>query len=156
VVGSSPSRLFRELLGRSPHAAERRSVGRPTVEPEMSAYEVLDLVSGTSAVFDSIFSYWITVSFGVVAGAFIARDHINLGLALTMATVYAVGSVMFALRFYSNGQLLSHVFASPALPEEFLASVAVLGPLRVGTFVLGFVMTEFFVFYTYVKRGREA
>ena len=124
------------------------------MNPGMSAYEVLDLVSNASAQFDAIFSYWISVTFAVVAGTFIAREQINLGLALTIASVYAAAALMFAVRFYSNIQLMSGVLDSPVLPEGFESSLEILVPARVGTFLLGFVVTECFVAYTYLRAER--
>ena len=118
----------------------------------MSTYEVLDLISSGSSVFDQIFGYWVSVSFAVIAGSFIAREHINFPLMFTVVLMYAIASFMFATRFYSQFQLMSELMDHPGLPEDFTESLEILGPMRTYTFLLGFVITETFVFYTYIKR----
>ena len=119
----------------------------------MTAYEALDLLTSGSSVFDQIFGYWVSVSFAVIAGSFIAREHISFPLMLTIVVMYAIASFMFASRFYSQFQLMSEVMGHPAVPDQFITSLEVLGPMRTYTFLLGVIITETFVLYTYIKRG---
>ena len=125
----------------------------PIVDSAMTAYEALDLLTSGSSVFDQIFGYWVSVSFAVIAGSFIAREHISFPLMLTIVVMYAIASFMFASRFYSQFQLMSEVMGHPAVPDQFITSLEVLGPMRTYTFLLGVIITETFVLYTYIKRG---
>lgn len=121
----------------------------------MSTYEVLDLVLTISDSLDSIFNYWISVTLAVIGGTFVARRHLTRGLVWTIGTVYAAASAMFALRFYVNGRLLATAVKDASdLPGGLGVGPAgaLLGPLRLGVFLLGMVMTLWFVSYTYGRR----
>ncbi|MEE8113295.1 MAG: hypothetical protein V3T23_02965, partial [Nitrososphaerales archaeon] len=79
------------------------------MEDAITAYEALDLILSATDQFDSIFGYWISVSFAVIVGIFVARDQLNLALTSTIGILYLVACIMFAIRFISVQQLISEV-----------------------------------------------
>jgi hypothetical protein len=117
----------------------------------MTTYEVLDLLNSGYSVFDQIFNYWVSVSFAVVAGCYVAREHFSFPLMLTVVLLYALASFMFAVRFYSQFLLLSEASNHPGVPQAFFESAAILGPARISTFSIGFLITESFIVYSYLK-----
>ncbi len=117
----------------------------------MTQYEALDLLVSASANFDSVFGYWISVSFAAIAATFVVRKELSLGLALAIAGIYLVASVMFLSRFGTLAALLVDARNHPDIPEEFLASLESQTPIRGATFVAGVLITEAYVFYAYFK-----
>ena len=117
----------------------------------MTQYEAIDLIISAGANFDSIFGYWISVSFAVIVATFIVRDQFNIGLTLAVSAMYLVASAMFALRFVTLASLLVDARSHPAIPEEFLQSLETQTPFRGVTFIAGFLITELYVLYTYIK-----
>ena len=122
------------------------------MENEMINYEALDLMISASAQFDAIVSYWISVSLAVIAGCYVAREEMSGGLAVTLASVYAMACAMFASRFYSNALLMSGMINHPEIPQEFWTTLPMLGAFRIATFLAGFLITELYVLYVYRER----
>ncbi len=121
------------------------------MDSSLTSYEALDLVFTLSAQLDSIFSYWISASFAVVVGTFVARDQLNLGLTLCIGSLYFLASAMFAVRWLSAGYLGQQVLYDDGLPAGYVESIWLLPTLRLVTFALGFLITEGYLIYAYRK-----
>ena len=126
-----------------------------TLDTPLTTYETLDLVFTMSAQLDSIFSYWISASFAVVIGVFVARDHLNLGLAVCIGALYFLASTMFAVRWISAGVLGQEILFAESMPAGYLESIWPLPVLRLITFALGFLITEGYLIYSYAQLRRE-
>ena len=126
------------------------------MDATLTTYETLDLVFTMSAQLDSIFSYWISASFAVVIGVFVAREHLNFGLALCIGALYFLASAMFAVRWVSAGILGQEVLFAQSMPAGYVESIWALPLLRLITFVLGFIITEGYLIYSYtqLRRGK--
>jgi hypothetical protein len=118
----------------------------------MTEYETIDLLLSASENFDSLFGYWISVTFAVVAATFVVRNELNVALALTIAATYLVATLLFLTRFATMASLLTNVMSQPTLPDEFHQSLEAQNPIRSAAFIVGFLMTEMYVFYTYFKQ----
>jgi hypothetical protein len=120
----------------------------------MTEYEAIDLLLSSGDNFDSIFGYWISVTFAAVAATYVVRDELSIGLALTIAGTYVVASLMFMMRFATVIPLMTNARNHPEIPPEFLDAVEFQGPFRAAAFFAGFLLTEAYVLYTYLKRRR--
>ena len=117
----------------------------------LTTYEALDLMASLSDQLDSIFGYWISVSFAVVIGVFVAKDHLNIGLALCIGALYLIASIMFAARWYAVMVLIQELIATGLIPTSYLEAVTFLPSIRLFTFIAGLVVTEGYLVYAYRK-----
>ena len=123
----------------------------------LSLYEALDLIANISGQLDSLFNYWISASFAVIVGTFIGREHLKYAATLSISLLYFLASAMFLSRFWAMVALLLHYteLTSGSLPQEFLDSIPVMRFTRIPTFAIGFLVTEVYLWHSYLKHKKD-
>ncbi len=107
---------------------------------------------------DRIFEFWITMTFAVVAGTFIASEKLTRAIFVLVCTMYLTVSATLLLRMYSSGSKLLElesqlIEAGEAFPGRWVDSAA--SVLTVVTFLGGTAATLYFAFHTY-RRSRDS
>jgi len=115
----------------------------------LTTYEALDLMVTLSDQLDSIFGYWISTSFAMVVGIYVAKEHLNFGLAMCIGVLYLIASMMFGSRWIAAGSMIQELVATKLIPENYLEAASFLPWLRVVTFTFGCVVTEGYLVYAY-------
>ena len=124
----------------------------------MSPYEIAELVISVTGQMDSLFNYWMSASFAVIVSSYIGKDHFNYSITLSISVLYVLASVMFVARYFAMGTLILYYteLAGSALPPQFIAASPIIGITRVPTFVLGFIVTEVYLWLSYRRNKRLA
>jgi len=122
-----------------------------------SAYELVDIIISLAGQIDSLFNYWISASFAVIVSSYIAKDHLNRRITISISVLYVLASIMFAARMYFMGTMLQHymVLAGDGLPANFDTSVLVLSITRGPTFFIGFLITQYYLWYSYNEKKKS-
>ena len=146
--------MFTWLPGKSPHAAERRSVIRhalPCREASlMATAELHDILFAMIDTMDQIIEFWLTASFAVViATHFLAGQMTRLTAGL-LAGGYCLMSALLGARLAVVGTKMSEVLVRlDAAGETFpMGLIGVVRVLLLCTVVFGFCAVLFFLWRT--------
>lgn len=124
----------------------------------MSLYEITDVILSISGQSDTLFSYWISASFAVIVSSYIGKTHYNFSITLSISILYLLASFMFLARFYSMSTIATFYAdgASELLPPDFVDSIPLIGFTRAPTFVIGFFVTEYYLWHSYLKNKADS
>ena len=114
--------------------------------------EIISVIMAGSSDFDSIFNYWISASFAVIISARLGRNQFNFRLTAAISLLYFLVSTMFLVRFYSQVTLMTYLMGllGEATPAGLLDSLPWLGVIRVIMFSFGFLITEYYLWHSYL------
>jgi hypothetical protein len=122
----------------------------------MSPFELAELIINVTGQMDSLFNYWMSASFAVLISSYIAKEHFNYIITLTISVLYFLASVMFLSRYYAMTTLLLHYMemAGDSLPPHFISASPIIGITRAPTFVIGVIISEVYLWHSYMKSPR--
>ena len=120
----------------------------------MTIAEHYELIYAILETLDRLFEFWLSASFAVIVAAHFMIGKLNRYLALFMSMAYSLFSFTLAFRFYSNGKKLSEFRDSLlSLGETLNPDASNFGGLLLFlTFFVGFLGTNAYVWYCYLKR----
>ena len=123
----------------------------------MSPFELAELIINVTGQMDSLFNYWMSASFAVLISSYIAKEHFNYLIPLTISVLYFLASVMFLSRYYAMTTLLLHYMemAGDSLPPQFISASPIIGITRAPTFVIGVIISEVYLWHSYMKSPRR-
>jgi hypothetical protein len=123
----------------------------------MSPFELAELIINVTGQMDSIFNYWMSASFAVLISSYIAKEHFNYSITLTISVLYFLASIMFLSRYYAMTTLLIYYmeFAGDSLPPQFISASPIIGITRAPTFVIGVIISEVYLWHSYMKNVRR-
>lgn len=123
----------------------------------MSSYEIVDLIISVTAQMDSLFNYWMSASFAVIVSSYIAKEHFNYPLTLSISVLYLFASIMFVTRYYAMSTLIVFYteLAGTSLPQQFVNASPIIGITRAPTFIAGFLIAELYLWHSYLKNKRQ-
>ena len=103
---------------------------------------------------DRLFEFWLSASFAVVVAAHFMIGNLSRYLAIFMSLAYTLFSFTLVFRFRSNGTKFGEVRDSLLAAGETLNLDASNfgGLLLFLTFVVGFLGTNGYLWYCYLKR----
>lgn len=107
---------------------------------------------------DRIFEFWITLTFAVAAGAFIAAKKLTRSLFVMLTAMYLIVSINLILRSIVSALKFRELQTQLAMAgESFPADDLKIGiaVLTVLTFIAGTLATLYFVWHTY-REARNA
>lgn len=119
-------------------------------------FELAELIISVTGQMDSLFSYWMSASFAVLVSSYIGKEHFNYSITLSISALYFLASLMFLTRYYAMSILIVYYteLAGTSLPSQFVAASPIIGMTRAPTFVLGFVITEVYLWHSYIRNRR--
>jgi len=122
----------------------------------MSPFELAELIINVTGQMDSLFNYWMSATFAVLISSYIAKEHFNYSITLSISVLYFLASVMFLSRYYAMSTLLLHYMelAEDSLPSQFISASPVIGITRAPTFVIGVIISEVYLWHSYMKSSR--
>ena len=123
----------------------------------MSPFELAELIINVTGQMDSLFNYWMSASFAVLISSYIAKEHFNYSITLTISVLYFLASIMFLSRYYAMTTLLIYYmeFAGDSLPPQFISASPIIGITRAPTFVIGVIISEVYLWHSYMKSPRR-
>jgi hypothetical protein len=119
--------------------------------------ELVDFLFMAQSAMDTQFQYWITVTFGALAAAFVIGGRLTLPTRLWAGALYLLASTVLALRFLSAAGTVSNIQSSlEQVDAAVLWSFGLQIPvLRVPLLVLGTASALFFLIRPQAARLRE-
>lgn len=123
----------------------------------MSSFEIAELIIGVTGQMDSLFNYWMSASFAVLISSYIGKEHFNYSITLSISILYFFASVMFLARYYAMSTLIVYYteLAGTSLPPQFITASPIIGITRALTFMVGFVITEIYLWHSYFRNKAE-
>lgn len=123
----------------------------------MTTYEIADLVISVTGQMDSLFNYWMSASFAVLVGSYIGKEHFNYSITLSISILYFLASMMFVARYFAMSTLIVSYteLAAASLPPEFISTSPIIGITRASTFLVGFILTEVYLWNSYFRNKRR-
>lgn len=123
----------------------------------MSSFEIAELIIGVTGQMDSLFNYWMSASFAVLISSYIGKEHFNYSITLSISILYFFASVMFLARYYAMSTLIVYYteLAGTSLPPQFITASPIIGITRALTFMVGFVITEIYLWHSYFRNKVE-
>lgn len=122
----------------------------------MSSFEIAELIISVTGQMDSLFNYWMSASFAVLISSYIGKEHFNYSITLSISVLYFFASMMFLARYYAMSTLIVYYteLAGTSLPPQFIAASPIIGITRAPTFVVGFIITEVYLWHSYIRNKR--
>ena len=119
----------------------------------ISTFELVELIAIFSGQLDSLFSYWISASFAVLISTYAGKDHFNFAITLSISILYLMASMMFLARFSATANFATYYMelGRDILPPNVASYSIFIGITRIPTFVIGFIITEIYLWHTYLK-----
>jgi uncharacterized membrane protein (DUF485 family) len=123
----------------------------------ISSFEVAELIISVTGQMDSLFNYWMSASFAVLLSSYIGKEHFNYSITLSISVLYFLASMMFVARYYAMSTLIVYYteLAGASLPSQFIATSPIIGVTRVLTFTVGFIITEIYLWDSYLRSKKE-
>lgn len=124
----------------------------------MSEFEIAELIIAVTSQLDSLFNYWMSASFAVLVSSYIGKEHFNYSITLSISVLFFLASTMFFARYYAMSTLIVYYteLAGTSIPPQFAVASPIIGVTRVLTFVLGNIITQVYLWHSYMKnRERE-
>ncbi|HQR47907.1 MAG TPA: hypothetical protein PL152_01150 [Steroidobacteraceae bacterium] len=75
---------------------------------QVSTADLLNLLLAQRSSIDLQFQFWLTITFAVLAAAFVAGDRLRWGLRWLAALLYALASAHLILRWMYDGTVGQH------------------------------------------------
>jgi hypothetical protein len=111
----------------------------------LSSAELLELIATQSALLDSQFQYWLSVSFAVIVASFAAHEQLKAKARVWIGVLYSGISAVFLIRYFSSFELI-RVLANEAVARELqTGGTPVAGYVRGIVWLGGLVTTLWFL-----------
>jgi hypothetical protein len=86
----------------------------------MNLYELLDARTSAMARVDTLFRFWVTITFAVVVSAYVAGPNLGWVAGVGIATLYSILTIGNIVTIRNETTLFAKVFSS--LPPDNTAS----------------------------------
>ena len=114
----------------------------------LSTAELIEIAMSMRESLDDQFQYWLTITFVVVVGSFIAGHKLNKNLRLVVTSLYLLATALFFIRTMVDGQIFSMYIqaATERGATWFSDYTPILIFIRSAMYLLGALVTLWFLY----------